>query len=264
VPVASDIAPGFMTMDRMDVHTRLGIQVGFDKIDDIDLDDTFFMRFNPYGQYVFPGQQAGVYGQIPISHWFNFAGDGEDATGWGNLEMGGFYMPWRNNELILRAGLVAATASEDTAKLLANAATAYERYTDVVLFPANYTTGRLSASTIQQKDQFFFRADGGFDLVIDRPSNATGASVFFRANIAAGYRVPDTVDLAVELVNLAAVNGDVDGGITGRFVHTAAITARTPGVDQLHIGTVFPLDGGANGARGEVWILSFGYQRAMN
>jgi hypothetical protein len=261
-PVTSDIAPGFMTMDRVDAHTRLGLQVGFNKLDDIDLGDGFFMRFNPYAQYVFPNREVGIYGQLPFSHAFIFSGTGEDATGWGNLELGGFYMPFRNNDLILRAGLAAATASDEsnTDGIITNAATVYERLTDFVLIAPNYTTGRLSASTVQQMDQFFFRADGGFDLVIDRPSMSTGPSVFFRANAAAGYRVPDAVDLAFELVNIAAVNGDVDGGITERFIHTAALTLRTPGVNQIHVGTIFPLD---EDARGEVWILSFGYQRAM-
>jgi len=259
VPVASDIAPGFMGMDRMDAHTRLGLQVGFFKIDDTDLSDGFVMRFNPYAQYVFPGKQAGIYGQLPIAHAFNL--NGEDSTGYGNIEMGGFYLPMRSNDLILRLGLVAATASDDDIGAIAsNIIGTYERYTDFVLMPPNYTSVRLSASTVQQMGEFFFRADGGFDLAIDRPSGSTGASVFFRANAAAGYRVPDTIDLAVELVNLAFVNGDYDG-ITNRFFHTLGITARTPGIDQFHVGTIFPLD---EEARGELWILSFGYQRAMN
>ena len=261
-PPEPDIAPGFMTLDRMDTSTRLGLQVGFFKVDDVALGDGFFMRFNPYAQYVFPGKQAGIYAQLPIAHAFVFQGDGEDATGWGNLELGGFYMPWGNNDLILRAGLVAATASDDDVGAIAsNFVGTYERLTDFVLIAPNSTTGRLSASTIQRMDDFFFRADGGFDLMIDRPSGSSGPSVFFRANAAAGYRLPDAVDLAFELVNLAAVNGDVDGGITERFIHTAAVTARTPGINQLHVGTIFPLD---EDARGEVWILSFGYQRAMN
>ena len=121
--------------------------------------------------------------------------------------------------------------------------------TDFVLIAPNSTTARLSASTIQRMDEFFFRGDAGFDLIIDRPSGSTGPSVFFRANLAAGYRVPDAVDLAFELVNIAAVNGDVDGGITERFIHTAAITARTPGINQFHLGTVFPLDEDARGRR---------------
>jgi hypothetical protein len=256
-PVEENVLPGFMTMDRMDAHTRLGIQIGFDKIDDLSLSDAFYMRFNPYGQYVFPGKTAGVYGQLPISHGFV---NGADSTGYGNLDLGGFYMPTHSSELILRAGLMASTASDnDAGKIVANAATAYERLTDFLLIAPNYTAVRLSASTVQEMGQAFFRADGGFDLVIDKPSGSGAPSVFFRANVAAGVRLPG-VDLAFELVNIAAVNGTVAGDITNRFLHTAAVTVRTTGENQLHFGSVFPLD---SDIRGEVWILSLGYQRAI-
>jgi hypothetical protein len=263
VPVASDIAPGFMTLDRVDAHTRVGIQVGFDKWDELALDEAFFMRFNPYGQVILPGTKFGLYGQAAISHAFV---DGEDGTGFSNLELGGFYMPLpRSNDLILRAGLVAATATDpddDVTGAASNVLTAYERMTDILLAVPNYTTARLSASTVQQFGDLFLRADGGFDFVFSRPSAASDDSnVFFRANVAGGYRVPEVVDLTAELVNIAAVNGNVSGGITGRFLHTLAFSVRTPGVDQLHFGAVFPLD---EDLRGELWILSLGYQRAWN
>jgi hypothetical protein len=167
----------------------------------------------------------------------------------------------RSNDLILRAGLLASTASDsDPLEVATNVVTAYERMTDLLLAVPNYTTGRLSASTVQQFGQVFFRADGGFDFVLDRPSGASDdPSVFFRANVAGGYRVPDAIDLTLELVNLAAVNGDVTGGITNRFLHTLAVGVRTPGINQLHLGMVFPLD---EQNRGEIWIVSAGYQRA--
>jgi len=258
VPVVSDIAPTFMTLDRFDDHTRVGIQIGFDKLDDLSLDQAFFMRFNPYGQVILPGTKAGLYGQAAIAHAFV---DGDDGTGFSNLELGGFYMPLpRSNDLILRAGLVAATATDDGNGAAANVITAYERMTDLLLAVPDYTTARLSASTIQQYGELFFRADGGFDFVISRPGTATDQpSVFFRANFAGGYRIPEAVDLTAELVNIAAVNGNVDGGLTERFLHTLAFSVRTPGIDQLHLGMVFPLD---EQLRGEIWILSLGYQRA--
>jgi hypothetical protein len=236
--------------------------VGFNKIDEISLDDGFVMRFNPYGQYIFPNRMAGIYGQLPISHLFNFAGSGEDFTGIGNLELGGVYLPWKNSDLILRAGMAVGTASEDDpGEVAANGLASYERLTDFVLAQPGYTTFRLSASTLQEAGMAFFRADGGFDFVLDKPAGADGQpSVIFRANAAGGIRTTD-VDFALELVNLAAVNGDVMGGVTERFAHTLAIGARTRGVDQFHLGTVFPLD---QDVRGELWIFSFGYLRAFN
>ena len=144
--------------------------------------------------------------------------------------------------------------------MIANISTFYERLTDFVVVVPNYTSLRLSASTVQQSGIGFVRADGGFDLVIDRPSTAGDSpSVFFRANVAAGVRTSGA-DLAVELVNLAAVNGDVSGGASERFIHTAAIGARTQGENQFHLGMVFPLD---DDVRGDIWIISFGYTRTM-
>jgi hypothetical protein len=259
-PVAEDLPPTFITLDRMDAYTRLGLQVAFVKVDAINLSDEFFMRFNPYAQYVFPGKTAGIYGQLPISHAFNL--NGGDETGYGNLEMGGFLMPMHSNELILRAGLAVATSSDEDnfGGVFANAATLYERLTDFVLVAPHYTSARLSASTVQQIGDVFIRADGGFDIVLDRQSTSSSQpSVFFRANIAGGFRLPG-VDLTAELVNVAAVNGTVTGGITDRFIHTAAIGVRTTGENQLHLGMVFPLD---EDSRGDFWIVSFGYQRAI-
>ena len=68
------------------------------------------------------------------------------------------------------------------------------------------------------------------------------------------------VDLSAELVNIGALDGSVPGGVAGRFMHTAGLGLRTQGTNQFHLGTVFPLDAGA---RGQIWILSAGYQRAM-
>jgi hypothetical protein len=264
-PIPDDPPPTFMTLDRVDPHSRVGIQVGFNKIDQFSVGDQFVMRFNPYGQYVFPNQMVGVYGQVPIAQLFNSVAtinNGEGATGMGNLELGGFFLPMRNSDLILRAALVAATASEDGAEIYANAASAFERLTDFILFPPNYTSARLSASTVQQAGVAFFRADLGFDFVLDKPTTMTDPPrVFFRANVAAGVRVAGAVDLTGELVNIGAVDGNTENGLQERFLHTAAVGLRTQGLNQAHFGMVFPLD---EDARGEVWIFSFGYQRAFN
>ena len=72
---------------------------------------------------------------------------------------------------------------------------------------------------------------------------------------------PTGVDITLELVNIGALNGNVTGGITNRFFHTAGVSLRTQGENQLHIGSVFPLD---SEFRGNIWIISLGYQRAMS
>ena len=255
-----DELPGFITLDRMGTGSQAGIQVGVDKIDDAAFTGGgYALRFNPYGQYMFPGRPAGVYGQWSIAHSFLDAADG---TGVGNLELGGVYLPLGDARLILRGGVALPTASsDDLPAVVANAITAYERITDYVLFPGEYTSLRLSASTVQRMDTFFFRADGGFDFVISRPGAASGQpSVLFRANVAGGIRASG-VDFTVELANIAAVNGDNIDSISERFIHTAAIGLRTQGEDQFYFGGVFPLD---DNQRGDLWILSLGYMRAFN
>jgi hypothetical protein len=243
----------------MDSQTRVGIQIGWIKVDGLSLSNGFAMRFEPYAQVMLPGRPIGVYGHLPIAHLFNF--NGPDGTGLGNLELGGFFLPLNNNDVILRAGLALATASDSVDGVIALADTPLERLTDVLLVTPNYTTGRLSASTFQRNGDFFFRADGGFDLVIDKPSTvANFPSVFFRANVAGGLRVQE-MDLTLELVNIAPVNGSTVNGITNRFLHTLAVGVRTLGDNQIHFGTVFPLD---EATRGNWWIISLGYQRVVN
>jgi hypothetical protein len=215
------------------------------------------MRYEPYGQYVFPGQAVGVYGHIPLSHAFDF--EGPDATAVGNIDLGGFFLPTHRDELILRAGVAFATASTGPNEQFTNFQTVFERLTDLLLAPPHYTTLRVSASTVQEKDRVFFRGDLGFDLAVDKPATDS-TSVFFRGNLALGFRATP-VDVTLELVNVAAVNGNVSGGLEGRFVHTAGISLRTQGENQLHFGTVFPLD---DDTRGKFWIISAGYQRAMS
>jgi len=252
--------PGTFTLDRMDESSRFGVQASFEKIDNVDLSDGFVMRYELYGQYVLPSHLIGFYGQLPFAHLFDFDGAGTDYNALANLDVGAFVLPTHRSDLILRLGLALPTASENSARALTNVVASYERITDLLLAIPNYTTLRLSASTLQETGIAFFRADLGLDVVVDRPSNRTGASAFLRANVAAGVRLA-ALDLTAELVNLGALNGPDAGGITNRFVHTLAFGLSTRGTDQFHVGTVFPLD---KSVRGDIWILSVGYQHAMN
>jgi hypothetical protein len=249
---SADVPPSTLTLDRMDAATRLGIQVGFDKLNHVNLSDGFVMRFEPYGQYVFPNHGVGIYGHLPIAHVFDF--NGSDVTGVGNLDVGAFFLPLHNSALILRAGVALASASTAMNETFANIASTYERMTDFLLIAPNYTTLRFSASTVQESEVAFFRGDFGFDLAIDKPSNGRG--VFVRGNLAAGVRLP-AVDLAAELVNIGYLDGS--GDISKRFMHTLAGGFRTRGPHQFYAGMVFPLD---QAARGEIWIVSLGYQFA--
>jgi hypothetical protein len=257
LPPYEEPMPGFFTLDRMDASTRIGGQLGWHNVAGVSPSDAFVMRLEPYAQLVLPNKAGGFYGNLPLVHRFDFGGD--DATAVGNLELGGFFLPTRKSELILRAGLAAGIASDSAAGATANIASQFERLTDFVLVGPSYTTLRLSGSTVRQWDTIFLRADLGLDVVVDKPNAASNAaSVYGRANLAAGVRAGG-VDFTLELVNLAAFNGSQLDGLTNRLLHTAALGVRTPGTDQFHLGLVFPLD---EAVRGDVWIVSLGYQRA--
>ncbi len=254
-------APGTITLDRMDATSRLGVQLGFNKADEMKLSDGFGLRYEFYGQYILPNRNWGIYGALPLSRLFNFNDknfNGKDFSGTGNMDVGVIYLPTQRSDLILRAGIAISAASQGEG-LIPNAFTAYERTTDFILIAPDYTTLRVSASTIREDGPLFFRADLGLDLAIDKPSSGRG--VFVRVNAAGGVRTASNMDFAAELVNIAVLDGDVDGGISERMMHTAAVGMRTRGIDQYHLGMVFPLD---KQTRGEVWILSFGYQHTMN
>jgi hypothetical protein len=247
---ANDPPPATLTLDRMDGASRFGIQVGFDKLDQVDIDDGFFMRFEPHVQYVVPGRGAGFYAQVPITHVF--VSSGTDTTAMGNLDVGGFFLPLGGPAAILRAGLVLPTAPASGDGMFANMITAYERMTDLMDVAPNYTALRLSASTLQSADALFFRGDVGIDFAVDKPTGARGT--FLRANAAVGARAPG-VDFSLELVNLGYLDGG--GSYSRRFRHNLAFALRSRGANQVYAGMVFPLDGDA---RGEIWIMSAGYQ----
>jgi hypothetical protein len=253
-----DPLPSFFTLDRVDASSRVGGQLGWHKIDDRAASDAFVMRLEPFGQYVLPNRAGGFYGQLPLVQLFDIGAD--DATALGNLELGGFFLPKRTSEWIVRAGLAAGTASDRADRAAANLASRFERLTDFVLTGPSYTTLRLSGSTFRQWDFIYLRADLGLDAVLSKPSaysNQTG--VFGRANVAVCARVSG-VDLTGELVNLIAFNGSaVPSGLTNHLFHTIAIGVRTPGTDQFHFGLVFPLDAEP---RGDAFVITIGYQRA--
>ena len=256
-PSYEDPMPGFMTLDRMDASSRAGAQLGWNKIDDVGVGDAFDMRLEPFGQYILPNRAVGIYGHVPLAHRFDLGAD--DGTGIGNLELGGFFLPARNSELIVRAGIAVPTASDSVSGAAANFDSRFERLTDFVLSGPSYTTLRLSGSTVRQWDMIFLRADLGLDTVLDKPSaSANATSVFGRANVAGAVRASG-VDFTLELVNLIAFNGNVPSGLTNHLLHTAALSVRTPGIDQFHFGLVFPLD---DAFRGDAWVIALGYQRA--
>jgi hypothetical protein len=252
-----EIAPSFVTIDRMDDSSRFGVQMGFDKLDRYTIDDAFFMPADLYGQYVFPEGNVGIYGQLPISRGFVSDALGGSKTVIGNLDAGAYFLPKRNNDLVLRAGLIVPTAPDDLQSVVINAYTGYERMTDLLLAAPNTWFMRLSASTVQQRDALFFRADLGLDVVLKSDNNSNNQDFYGRLNLAGGVRA-QAVDLALELANVGVLDGS--GSLSSRLFHTAGISLRSRGEHQLHAAFVLPLD---SELRGEIWIVSLGYQHAL-
>ena len=251
-----DAGPGTLTLDRMDSSTRAGIQLGLDKWHDYEGDSALAMRFELYGQYVLPRRNFGLYGGLALAHLFP-NDPAPSGTGLSNLDVGAFFMPDHTSDLIFRVGIILPTASDGASGFAANSAVAFERLTDLLLQYPHVTALRLSVSTVQQSGLAFFRGDLGFDLVLDRGDLAyRGTDAFLRLNLAAGVRLP-VLDLAVELANFGALDGD--GTFDQRFLHTVTVGFSTRGIDQFRLGLVFPLD---DYVRDELWILSLGYQHA--
>jgi hypothetical protein len=252
-----DAGPSTLTLDRMDSSQRAGLQVGLDKWRDYYGDSALAMRFELYGQYVLPSHNFGLYGGLALAHLFP-NDPAPSGTGISNLDVGAFFMPDHTSDLIFRIGMVLPTASDSVGGYDANSAVAFERLTDLLLQFPHVTALRLSVSTVQQSGLAFFRGDLGFDLTLDRGDLPYAhTNTFLRLNLAAGVRLP-VLDLAVELVNFGALDGD--GTVEDRFLHTVTVGFSTRGIDQFRLGLVFPLD---DYVRDELWILSLGYQHAM-
>lgn len=251
-----DAGPSTLTLDRMDSSERAGLQVGLDKWRDYYGNSALAMRFELYGQYVLPRHNFGLYGGLALAHLFP-DDPTPSGTGFSNLDVGAFFMPDHTSDLVFRVGMILPTASDGVRGYAANSAVAFERLTDFLLQYPHVTALRLSVSTVQQSGLAFFRGDLGFDLVLDRGSAPyAGTDAFVRLNLAAGVRLP-VLDLAVELVNFGALDGN--GSVEDRFLHTVTVGFSTRGVDQFRLGLVFPLD---DYVRDELWILSLGYQHA--
>ena len=162
----------------------------------------------------------------------------------GNLEMGGFFLPTRKSETD-RAARASRRRPRPTS-VAERAPTRQPVRTADRLRPGrspHHGPALVGVHDPAGGTRSSSEADGGFDLVLDQPSGPRTPPASSSARTSpSGLRLPG-VDLALELVNLVLVNGDVaERHHRPRFIHTAAISVRTPGVDQFHFGMVFPLD----------------------
>ena len=223
-PIEADIAPGFMTLDRVDADTRLGLQVGFIKLDDIALSDGFLMRFNPYGQYVFPGKTGGHL--RAAADLARVRLNGADSTGI-RQPRDGRLLPahaLQRSDPARRPGRGdrrPTTTSAPSANIVTDVRAADRLRLDRC--PTTPPCGCRRRRSSRSASSSSGRTAASISSSTGRAAPATAPASSSARTPPRGYRVPDAVDLAFELVNLAAVNGDVTGGITERFAHTAAI-----------------------------------------
>jgi hypothetical protein len=239
------------TLDRGDGISKFGLDLGLTMLEGAPYDGA--LRFEPYGQYVLDSG-LGFYGNIPFAASFGDDDDppgDQDALALGSLELGLLYvldaptLSW-----VFRGGLALPTADNDPDGALTNAAAVWPRLTDAALIAPETFYGRFSVSPLLHMDNFFLRADLGFDLGIDNDSDE-----LLRLNLGAGYDL-GVVALALELVNIATLD---DFGDDDDFQHTLALTARfmTERLEPfLAVGT--PLDEGAR--RGVDVFISGGIQ----
>lgn len=211
--------PGFVTIDRADGHSfvEVGGSMSFYEGEDPD----FNARVDLYGQYVTPSG-AGGYATLPVG----FIADNDDSeTALGNLEFGGIFnlQQGAKTSIVFRGGLTLPTADDDDlSEAIVRYATLFGRLTDLTSSASDITWLRFAASPIYHEDNLFLRADGGFDVPIDKPEGST-VDPLVRLNLGAGF-TNGSVAVMGEFVTIGTT-GDVDEN-EDRFLNTLALSVR--------------------------------------
>jgi hypothetical protein len=243
--------PGMATMDRFDGQTKLATSLSYVGLDsDGFIEDATALHFDLYGQYM-AAQGFGGYGVVNINY---ISANDDSETGIGNLEVGGLYLIPGATPIILRGGLVLATADEDD--FLPNAyGGILARFNDLPQNFASTTWLRLSGHPIVRQGNLFFKADVGLDIPID--DDDTGVETLVRLNVGGGIETGG-VAIIGELVNVYSTE-DADD----QLVNTIAITARFMQGGQLQpaVSFVLPLDDEYNDIVD--WILILGLEYVL-
>lgn len=239
--------PSFVTLDRMDDVSRLGLQLGLRRGG--GQGRVLALRAELFGQYVLDRGGGGLYGQLPASYLI--LRDTSDEGALQNGELGGYLMFASGGvDWILRGGasLPLARGGPD---FVANAATLYERLNDAAGLGPDSTLLRFSLSPLLHGGRVLVRADLGFDAKL----GAGGAPGDVAMHASGGLAVLlGGAALTVELANFGWL--DARGAFDDRWAHSLALSVRTQGRNQLHFGVVLPLDR----ATRDLWIFSLGVQ----
>jgi hypothetical protein len=123
--------PQFVTLERADRESRVGVQTSLQVYP--DLDDIYGLRTELYGQLAGQlrgGGVAGGYGRIALGFLF---GKDDSESGVSNVELGGYYIAALGvrTDLVGHLGLSLPTASDGIGGRVTNAITSLERNYDL-------------------------------------------------------------------------------------------------------------------------------------
>lgn len=189
VPPAAEAtaAPGFVNLDRQDAASRAGGDVTYLALDSES--DVTLLRIDLHGHYVDPKTGFGGYAQVPIATYF---GDGESGSAFGNLEIGGIFVPKLKSPevgVVLHAGITLPTGpSPNDEDGIVGAVAGYLRPADLYQVIPRSATLRLGASPMVRSGKVFGRVDLGLDvnLYIDDGDSEFSQDVDSAAHFAVG------------------------------------------------------------------------------
>lgn len=250
--------PDLVTVDRLRPVSSLAVDFNVTLWDEVLGIDLLGMGLTLRGQYmtdVGSGEWvAGGYATLPLGYGSAEGAlvlpDGEESEfGVGNLELGAAGASAAGpGTLLVRFGVALPTAGDENDDFVGPVLNFPSRITDIVLYPDDTTTLRLSGSYLYSQGAGFFRADAGIDIPFadEDMSPFNDEDPLLRLNLAAGARI-EPLAAAVELVTLATTS-DVDDD-ADRFIHTIAVSARyVGGQAQPVLAIVVPLDDSINDA----------------
>jgi hypothetical protein len=249
-PAPAPAAPGFVTLDRGDATSRVGIEASYELTNNSGVADgasDTVMRFEAHGQYVDPGLRIGGYAMIPITYLNESEqGTSQSATGVGDAELGAIYVPRVSDNLgvVLRAGIALPTGSTSDNGVAANIIGSVSRLSDFYLSVPKGTSLRLAVSPLWRAGMVFARADVGIDINLDGVDSMT-ADKIVRLDAAVGVELGQ-VSLSLESVNIYAIpqNDEQTASSFGsQWINEGAIAGRfRSGMCEPYAAVVFPLD----------------------
>jgi hypothetical protein len=249
-------APGFVTLDRFDANSRVGIESSYISLNNSQSGNSdTLLHFDVHGQWIEPHIGVGAYVEVPFAHLSQTSMDpvtgmstSTSATGVGDIELGALYvrsMPAQGGAFVLRAGVSLPTAPTDLDSGAAVFGGQLARLTDFYLAIPDGLSGRLSGSVLVRAGHLFVRADLGID---GNKSTRSGGDInaFLHANAGVGYEVGPVAVMA-ESVNLFAFGQNDSTEFGSSWIDEGAISVRYHGGRiQPYLAVVLPIDHDSN------------------